>query len=85
MTKMVKFHYETKHTNAYIFKVWVFKNIVIDSSLNLTRVNLSMMHETRVSTVTVHKSTNHNTQLDYQSVSGFEPMSSVFLDECPTF
>ena len=32
--------------NAYIFNVWVFKNIVIDSSS--TRVDSLVMHETRI-------------------------------------
>ena len=47
---MVKniFYYERNHISAYIFKVWVFWNIVIDSSS--TRVDSSLMHKTEVGT-----------------------------------
>ena len=41
----------------YIFKVWEFWNIVIDSSS--TQVDSSVIHETRVGTLTTRGSTTH--------------------------
>ena len=50
--KMVKnrFYYERKYINAYIFKIWCFKILL------LTRVDSSVMHETRVGTERTHGS-----------------------------
>ena len=53
-----RFHYERNPVSAYIFKVWVCWNIVIDSSS--TRVDSSVIHETRVGTLTTRGSTKGN-------------------------
>ena len=55
-----RFHYERNHICAHIFKVWVFSNIAIDSSS--TRVDSSVIHETRVGTLTACGSTTDVTE-----------------------
>ena len=50
-----RFYYKRNHIGAYIFKVWVFCNIVIDSSS--PRVDSSVIHETRVGTLMTRGST----------------------------
>ena len=50
-----RFHYERNRISAHIFKVWMFSNIVIDSSS--TRVDSSVIDETRVGTLTTRGST----------------------------
>ena len=50
-----RFHYERNRISAHTFKVWVFSNIVIDSSS--TRVDSSVIDETRVGTLTTCRST----------------------------
>ena len=51
-----RFHYERNRVSAHIFKVWMFSNIVIDSSS--TRVDSSVIDETRVRTLTTRGSTS---------------------------
>ena len=53
-----RFHYERNRISAHIFKVWMFSNIVIDSSS--TRVDSSVIDETRVGTLTTRGSTTLN-------------------------
>ena len=52
-----RFYYKRNHIGAYIFKVWVFCNIVIDSSS--PRVDSSVIHETRVGTLMTRGSNNN--------------------------